>query len=359
LTKENLYAEVKLPTPSFCLDPLEDERWARFVGRHASASVFHSLPWLRALEKTYRYEAVVYTTAGKREELTNGLLFVRVKSWLSGHRLVSLPFSDHCEPLVSGLPELRLLLAAPQKELENRVWKYLEIRPKTLAFSEGIEDQPEEYLLHALDLRPELETIYKNLHKDSIRRKIRRAEREGLTIQSGNNESMLSDFFRLHLATRRRQSLPPHPIDWFRNLLQCFEGKSIIRIARRHNSAIAAVLTLEHNKSVVYKYGCSDARFHSTGAMPFVFWDVIRDAKQRGLEQLDLGRTERDNDGLLSFKKRLGATCERLVYVRYPPRGTAMSICKKKMVQVAKLVFARTPDRLLTAAGSLLYPHIG
>jgi lipid II:glycine glycyltransferase (peptidoglycan interpeptide bridge formation enzyme) len=186
-----------------------------------------------------------------------------------------------------------------------------------------------------------------------------RAEREGLTIESSNKDSLLTEFFRLHVKTRRRHSLPPQPIKWFQNLLQSFQDKFIIRVAKRHNSPVAAVLALEHKKSLVYKYGCSDARFHSIGAVPFVFWDMIRDAKQRGFEQIDLGRTELDNKGLRIFKEHWGASCERLVYARYPPRKTPMSTCEKRMVQLAKLTFARCPDRLLIAAGRLLYPHIG
>ncbi len=311
--------------PPCFINPLEDSRWTRLVERHPSASVFHSLSWLRALGRTYGYEAIAYTTAEIKQELTNALLFFRVKSWLTGNRLVSLPFSDHCEPLVRGLQELQELLVGPQEELNHGIWKYVEIRPRTLAFSEGLEKEVEEYFLHTLDLRPKLEAIYNGFHKDSIRRKIRRAEREGLTIESGNNEQLLAEFFRLHLITRRRHSLPPQPKDWFSNLLESFQDRAIIRLARKDNIPVAAVLTLEHNKSIVYKYGCSDVRFHNTGAMPFLFWDMIRDASHRGFEQIDLGRTAPDNAGLLTFKDRWGATRERLIYARYPPRNAPPS----------------------------------
>jgi hypothetical protein len=30
------------------------------------------------------------------------LVFCRVRSWLTGRRSISLPFSDHCEPLVES-----------------------------------------------------------------------------------------------------------------------------------------------------------------------------------------------------------------------------------------------------------------
>ena len=70
-------------------------RWSALVHSHAQASVFHSTNWLRALQGVYGYEPVVVTTCPPVELLTNGLVFCRISSWLTGSRLVSLPFSDH------------------------------------------------------------------------------------------------------------------------------------------------------------------------------------------------------------------------------------------------------------------------
>src|SRR5206468_9094013 len=83
----------------YAFNPLTDSRWSEFIGRHPESSVFHSVPWLQALNLTYGYQPVVYTTDQPERPLTNGVLFCKVRSWLSGARLVSLPFSDHCQPL--------------------------------------------------------------------------------------------------------------------------------------------------------------------------------------------------------------------------------------------------------------------
>ena len=64
-------------------NPLQDFRWAEFVGGHPAASVFHSPDWIEALHRTYRYEPVVYTTSPPAEEPTNGILLCRIKSWLT------------------------------------------------------------------------------------------------------------------------------------------------------------------------------------------------------------------------------------------------------------------------------------
>src|SRR5215472_17039235 len=92
------------------IDPLRDLRWAEFVERHPRASVFHTPGWLKALRRTYGYEPVVYTTSSPKADLNDGLVLCRIRSRITGHRLVSLPFSDHCEPLTDCPEDLWTLL---------------------------------------------------------------------------------------------------------------------------------------------------------------------------------------------------------------------------------------------------------
>jgi len=93
----------------YAINPLEDIRWPEFIARHPNASVFHSRGWLYALQTTYGYAPVAFTTSSPSQELNNAVLFSEVRSWLTGSRLVSLPFSDHCEPLVEHADQFRTL----------------------------------------------------------------------------------------------------------------------------------------------------------------------------------------------------------------------------------------------------------
>ena len=92
------------------VSPLADPRWPQMLKSHSKTGVFHSMEWLRALQKTYGYEPLAYTSAPPGAPLNNAVVFCRVNSWLTGQRLVSLPFSDHCEPLVNNSVELDDLL---------------------------------------------------------------------------------------------------------------------------------------------------------------------------------------------------------------------------------------------------------
>jgi CelD/BcsL family acetyltransferase involved in cellulose biosynthesis len=339
------------------LDPLRDPRWKQFISTDPRSSVFHSVGWLKALQATYGYEPAVFTGAAPGGTFTNALVFCRVKSWLTGKRLVSLPFSDHCEPLVESVEQLTALLAPARKELAEGQIKYIDIRPLSLAFTEGIAEA-ESYFLHVLDLRPSVEELYKKLHGDSIRRKIQRAEREKLELEIGSSEAVLAEFYKLHIITRQRQQLPPHPLAWFRNVLACLGADAQIRIARKDGVAIASIFSVAHKQKMIYKYGCSDAHSHNLGGMQLVFWDLIRRAKEQGFVELDFGRSECSNTGLVTFKDRWGGQRQLIRYLRYPPRAAA-SDGNPLFMELGKKVFSRCPPGILRLAGNLLYPHVG
>jgi Acetyltransferase (GNAT) domain len=338
--------------------PLEDPRWITLSLEHPKASVFHSVEWLRALQKTYGYEPLAYSSAPPSAPLSDAVVFCRVSSWLTGQRLVSLPFSDHCEPLVEGVDQLNDLLAPALQELHDGKIKYIDIRPLSLVFNDGTEGG-ESYFLHLLDLRPTLDELYKKLHGDSIRRKIQRAEREKLTLEVGSSEEILADFYNLHVITRQRQQLPPHPLKWFRNVLTCFGADAQIRTARKDGPAIASIFTLAHKQKMVYKYGCSDAHAHNLGGMQFLFWNLIRHSKENGFVELDFGRSECANTGLVTFKDRWGTKRQLITYLRYPPLPLIAKQDPSMAMKLGKKVFSYCPRGVLRLAGNLLYPHVG
>lgn len=351
---------------TYQIDPLTDPRWDRFLGRNPRASVFHSTPWLKALRQTYGYRPVAYTTSCPHGELENALVFCRVDSWLTGRRLVSLPFSDYCDLLVSNLLELRVLLSDLEGRARREKWRYLEIRPLESLKTSGattLSCSTQEYTYHRLDLSLDLDTLFRNFHKNSIQRKVRRADRECVDYREGTLD-LLDDFYRLLVITRRRHHVPPQPIAWYRNLIACFGDALKIRVAFKNDRAIAGMLTLQYKDTMTYKYGGSDPDYNKFGSMHLLFWKAIQEAKKSRLAVFDFGRTDADQDGLITFKRRWGATQSRLTYCRYVLPGTSPGFLdpatgKNWKTQLAKQLFARMPSAVLAAIGDKLYRHIG
>jgi|HubBroStandDraft_1064217.scaffolds.fasta_scaffold01125_10 hypothetical protein len=345
-------------SPVYQIDPLRDPRWAALVESHPRSSVFHSVNWLKALQSVYGYEPVAITTCPPAAILTNGLVFCRINSWLTGRRFVSLPFSDHCEVLSDRQDELDAMLLYLKRDHEKWRSQYIEIRPISCRPSSGSGlKESLVYPFHLLDLRRSAQELFQAFHKDCVQRKIRRAEREGLKYEAGNSEALLQEFYKLLLVTRRRQFLPPQSITWFRGLVAAFGDDITIRVASKGDLPVASTLTLRHKKSVVYKYGGSIASLNKFGGMALLFWKTIQDAKDNGLEELDMGRSNADNAGLIAFKEHWGAIGTMLSYWRYPLGPPVRSRAWRqhllhRFVQVA-------PDVALEAVGTFLYRHIG
>jgi hypothetical protein len=345
--------------PVFHINPLTDLRWPDFLSRHPNASVFHTQEWLSALQATYGFAPSAYTTSSPGVALENGWVFCEVRSWLTGRRLVSLPFSDHCDPLTDNRTDLEDIAHTLEAQRKDHKWDYVQFRPPAPPGGEiGGFELRDPFYLHKLDLRPKLDLIFDKLSKDSIQRKILRAERDGLQYEEGRTESLVDSFYKLMCSTRRRHGLPPQPRKWFSNLFSALRNQAIIRLASKDGEPIGALFTIFYKNVLVYKYSCGEPKHFRHGGMQYLLWRAIEDAKARGIEELDFGRSDFEDQGLVLYKERWGAVRLQTGYFQsrllHPARSHWFSTVRSKL-NVPSFV----PQRVLAATGRLLYRHFG
>lgn len=348
--------------PVFTFNPLTDSRWSEFLETHPDASVFHTTGWLHTLRASYGYEPFVLTTCPPGAALTNGIVFCCVRSWITGTRWVSVPFADHCAPLYESPDDLYTLLEWIASESKSNRVDHVGIRP--LLGGKNLAEQAEfgmekEYKLHLLDLEPTLQNILASCDRSSVQRRLKHAERENLVYEEGSSPEILKKFYSLLVPTRRRHGVPPQPLSFFRNLLAFLGPAAKIRVASHDEIPIASVLTIANQKSMIYKYGCSDERYHKHGAMVWLFWRSIREAKETGARTFDMGRSDLDNPGLIKFKSNWGTREISLTYWQYPPSlRTGLSTWLTKRDWGTRCL-SHLPDSVLIALGNVLYKHAG
>jgi Acetyltransferase (GNAT) domain len=350
----------------FAINPIEDPRWAAFITNHPKSSAYHSVEWLTALQKAYGYTPIAFTTSPPTEALRNGIVFCDVETWLTGRRLISLPFSDHCAILCDNATESTILYSALGSAFSQygKQFRYIEIRPTEALDVTALGPQAMQgYCGHQLDLRADLNTLFKNCHRNSTQRKIWRAEREGLKYEAGRSPDLLSSFYCLLILTRRRHGIPPQPKKWFQSLIDVFGSNLEIRVASVNDRPIAAMMTLRYKEILLFKYGASDHRFHNLGGVHLLFWRSISTAKQEGMRMFDLGRSAWNNTGLITFKDRWGAERVPLTYFRLPPllraSDSLLSANPDWRERAARKVFSHMPGSILRVTGALIYPHLG
>jgi CelD/BcsL family acetyltransferase involved in cellulose biosynthesis len=349
-------------TTVYKIDPIKDPRWARFAQIHPRATVFHTPAWLKALHRTYGYDCFGLTTTRPGVELTNGMVFCRVKSWFTGSRWVSVPFADHCDPLVDLAEDLRSMLDWVGRESAIARNRYVEIRPLERTFVPRDCDlfrRSEEFQIHQLDLRPSVEQLLQSFDKNSVQRRIRKAEKEGLLYEEGSSPTLLKKFYHLMVLTRRRHRVPPQPLAWYSNLLDVLGDKARIRVVSKDDVPVASIVTIRHGGLMTYKYGCSNERYNNVAGNVFLFWRAIQDAKDSGAQIFDMGRSDLDNPGLIRFKSNWGADTFRITYWRSPGLSAAKTTERSRVRQACGYILSCLPERCLIAVGTMLYRHAG
>ena len=78
----------------------DEAAWLRLVNHAADATAFHTPAWSSAVSRTYGFPSFVLAMRGKDGGVMAGLPVMEIHDLLGRRRLVSLPFTDHCPPLV-------------------------------------------------------------------------------------------------------------------------------------------------------------------------------------------------------------------------------------------------------------------
>lgn len=334
------------------LDPLTDGRWRDFVERAQDATVFHHPAWLGLLARNYRYEFRAPCLVGDGDRISGGLPWARVESRLTGRRLVSLPFSDASPPLLDGAGETELAAAVETERAKTGLG--LEVRGRLEPLG-GV--SAHRFWQHTLALDRDADAVARRA-KSSIRRGVSKARREGLVFERRTDRDAVEAFYRLHLATRRHQGVPTQSKRFIRGLEELFaEGLGFVALVRDDGRPLAAAVFLHAGGHLTYKYGASDRAALARRPNNLLFAEVIRWACENGLEMLDFGRTDLDNEGLRSFKRGWGAEESPLhyTYVDLPAPDEDHSLPERVMAPVIR----RSPPVLGRLVGAALYRHFG
>jgi len=286
------------------------------------------------------------------------LPLMEIKSFITGRRGVCLPFSDYCEPIIPGGVQFEEMLEFVTTYGRERGWKYIEIRGGQ-AFLKG-QTPSDCYFGHTLDLEKGPEAIFSGF-RESNKRNIRKAEREGVEVAILDSLDAVREFFRLNCITREHHGLPPQPFRLFRNIHEYVisKGSGFVALASYRGENIASAVFFHFGKKALYKYGASNLDYQHLRANNLVMWEGIKWYSTHGYESLSFGRTEPQNDGLRQFKKGWGAGEYSIKYYRYDlPQGAFVENQSTLDGRYSKLI--RTmPGPMLKAIGALLYRHVG
>lgn len=339
------------------IDPTKYPKWDERLLELSDASFFLGSAWARVLCDSYGYRPFFFIS------LKKGLLgaifaVLEINSLLTGKRGVSLPFTDFCDPVVPSDVCFHELFNEIKAFGRKRGWKYLEVRGGSSFFQQEAPAQC--FYGHTLDLSKGIENAYSNF-RDSTRRNIKKAEREGVKVAIQNSMNAVEEFYRLNCMTRKDHGLPPQPFSFFENIHRHVLAKEMgfVALASIGGKAIAGSVFFRFGDKAIYKYGASDKKYRQVRANNFLMWESIKWYEEKGCKGLHFGRTERENEGLRQFKNGWGTEEKAINYYRYDlDRDAFISNISNTASRAGKL-FSKLPLPLLKSIGNIFYKHVG
>jgi CelD/BcsL family acetyltransferase involved in cellulose biosynthesis len=339
-----------------CVNPRNDPLWCRLV-HQAPSSVFHSPDWMHVLARTYGWQPSAYVVLDDRGEPRAGLPYCCISDML-GERLVALPFSDYCDPLVEDLPSWHLLM---DHLLSERRPVTLRCLHNQLPLDDARFTIAKQAKWHRLDLRPELGVLWNAMH-DSTHRAIRKSERSGLTVRMAQCEAELRAFFEMHLKVRKyKYGLLAQPYSFFQNIWHQFveAQHGFLLLALHGDSIVAGDFFLEWKETLYYKFNASVPDDLSCRPNDLLIWEAVRIGKQRGFTYLDFGLSDIDQEGLLRYKRKFGTEESTISFLRHTLNGGPGPAEKEWRELLGKLTNRFTdrlvPDFVTEKAGEDLY----
>ena len=83
-------------------DQAESKGWDVMVAEHPNGSVYHHTAFADVVSRTFRHtEPYFVSLVDDCDHLRGGLLVSLVRSWLTGNRLVSIPWACYADPMVA------------------------------------------------------------------------------------------------------------------------------------------------------------------------------------------------------------------------------------------------------------------
>ena len=339
------------------INPCEYPAWDDLIISTKDYSFFHSSAWAKVLTETYHYRPL-YFTKFDDGRIKGMLPIMEIKSNITGHRGVSLPFSDACEPIVIGKSNFDELFRNLLVYAEKSNWRYFELR----GGKNYLNNCPPllYHYSHTLNFDQSEEKIF-NSFRDSTRRNIRKAAKERVRVKIFNSFDALKKFYSLHCITRKYHGVPPQPFLFFKKIHTHVLSKNhgIVALGTFHEQLVAAAVFFHFGNKAIYKYSASDRNYQNFRANNLIVWEAIKWYLKRGYQELSLGRTESNNRGLLQFKDGWSKQRTEIKYYKYNLKSKKFETQRKLLSSFHTKIFRRMPLSMLNTLGSILYKHIG
>jgi FemAB-related protein (PEP-CTERM system-associated) len=298
-------------------DEAQRASWNAFVDANPHASFYHRVEWRDVNERCFGHRTA-YLAAVDGERIVGVFPLVQLKSVMFGNIACSLPFVNFGGPAAeSDAVEQRLLEAAADVADEWRV-DYLEIRSQRNLGDRYPSSEHKVSMTVDLDANPD--NIW-NAYKAKVgpRQDIRKGYKNGFTAKFGGLD-LIEPFYQVLSESWRDLGTPIYKKAYLETVLATFPAETRVCVVSAADGTPAAAALCGHHRDVVEGMWLGTrAQFRRDMVGYVLYWELIKDACERGFTRFHLGRSTVQSGGE-QFKKKWNAHAVQL-YWQYMLRG--------------------------------------
>jgi FemAB-related protein (PEP-CTERM system-associated) len=210
--------------------------WSAFVDGCAEATFFHRIEWRDLLEDVFRHRTH-YLVAERGGALCGVLPLARVKSWLFGDALVSLPFAVYGGAAAADDAARAALHRAACELARDLGVQHLELRNRHATEPEW--PRQDLYVTFRKALLPDVEANLLAIPRKQ-RAMVRKGIERGLVSEVDDG---VGRFFALYADNQQRHGTPPLPRRYFEALRTVFgDSCEVITVLDPQGAAVSSVV---------------------------------------------------------------------------------------------------------------------
>ncbi|MEW8052174.1 MAG: FemAB family XrtA/PEP-CTERM system-associated protein [Candidatus Thiodiazotropha sp.] len=305
MTQNNISVEV------YNIEEDNINKWNDYLKNNNQSCFYQLFEWQLINSKYFKHD-VYSLVATNNDEVVGVLPLVSLHSVLFGHILCSMPFVNYGSSCTDSIEIEKKLLNYACTLTNKQEAKYLEVRsqkPTVVSMKES---------KNKISLTIKLDQDYDKLwngFKSKHRTNIRRVYKNGITVKQGGEE-LLPAFYEILSKSWRDLGTPIYSLNYFKEIVKYFKDDILIFVAYKDGVPVASALNGYFNDTVEGMWLGLDNHYRKYQPSYVLYWEMIKDACERGYSTYHLGRSSVDSGGE-SFKKKWNAEIKQLYWQYY------------------------------------------
>lgn len=308
------------------IDADNQKKWDKFITSHDDANFLHSWAWGDFHEargkKVIRRIAInddkeiIAAYVGQVETAKRGTYMAiaggPIMDW-SKKALRKAIFDDiRNQAEAAGCVFVRIRPQIEDNEKNNKLFKDLGLKPAPIYLS--VE------LAGILDLNKSEEEILAGAAQ-GLRRKIRKAEKNNIAVETSTNPADIHEFYQIELETAKRHGFVEFSESFLTKQFEAFVKYDEVKLytAKLGDDILAQNFMIFYGNEASYHYGVSTELGTKYSGAPLLHMQAMRDARERGIKRYNfwgitgLDETKHRFYGVSQFKRSFGV--EELKYL--------------------------------------------